>query len=378
MTRRRVLVIAGFSPSLINFRGALLASLVEAGHEVHAAAPGLDEDETSASQLHAMGVQTHSVDLQRTGMNPIQDLRSLVRFCGLMRRLRPHTVLAYTIKPVVWGGIAARIMRVPRFFALITGLGYAFTGDAHGTRLIAQRLAHALYRVSLRKAAGVIFQNPDDAAEFRSRGLLPDGLTEAVVNGSGVDLARFANTPLPDAPCSFVMIARLLGDKGVREYAAAAAVLKDRGAPAQVHLVGAPDTNADSISADEAQSWHGDGRLVWHGHLADVRPAIAAAHVVVLPSYYREGTPRTILEGMAMGRAIITTDAPGCKETVKHGENGFLVPIRDARALADAMQQFVDAPALVSTMGQKSSEIAREKYDVHKVNAVMLRIMGLD
>lgn len=243
--------------------------------------------------------------------------------------------------------------------------------------MIAQRLAHALYRLSLRKAAGVLFQNPDDAAEFRARGLLPDGLKEVVVNGSGVNLAHFANTPLPDAPCSFVMIARLLGDKGVREYAAAAAVLKDRGAPAKVHLVGAPDTNADSISADEAQSWHDDGILVWHGHLADVRPAIAAAHVVVLPSY-REGTPRTILEGMAMGRAIITTDAPGCKETVRHGENGFLVPIRDAHALAGAMQQFVDAPALVSTMGRKSSEIVREKYDVHKVNSAMLKIMGLD
>lgn len=377
MTRRNVLVIAGLASSLINFRGALLASLVSAGHEVHAAAPELESDASSRAQLHAMGVRTHSIDLQRAGLNPVADLRSLFALCRLMRTVRPHTVLSYTIKPVVWGGLAARIVRVPRFFALITGLGYAFTGNARGKRASVRKLAQALYRMSLRTAAGVIFQNPDDAEEFRARGLLPEGVVAAVVNGSGVDLDRYAIAPLPDGPCSFVMIARLLGDKGVREYAAAAALLQQRGTRANVHLVGEPDANADSITADEAQAWHDDGRLIWHGRLDDVRPAIAAAHVVVLPSY-REGTPRTVLEGMAMGRAIITTDAPGCRETVTDGENGFLVPVGDSGALAEAMQRFIDDPTLIAPMGQKSFEIAREKYDVHKVNAAMLRIMGLE
>ena len=275
------------------------------------------------------------------------------------------------------GGLAARLARVPRFYALITGLGYAFTGKAKGKRAVIQALANGLYRTSLKGASGVIFQNPDDAAEFRDRGLIPAHLTPVVVNGSGVDLARFSVAPLPDGPCSFVMIARLLGDKGVREYAAAAQALRARGSEAVVHLVGGPDANADSITEAEAQAWHDDGRLIWHGRLDDVRPAIAAAHVVVLPSYYREGTPRTVLEGMAMGRAIITTDAPGCRETVIDGETGILIPPRDAAALAMAMEELASDPERTARFGAASHAYAARRYDVHMVNAAMRQAMGL-
>lgn len=376
MTRRRVLVIAGHAASLINFRGPLLASLVAAGHEVHVAAPGLHRDPDLSARLEALGVRCHDVALARAGLDPVKDLRSLAALCRLMRALRPHSVLAYTIKPVVWGGIAARLTGVPRFFALITGLGYAFTGTARGKRALVQRLAQALYRIGLRRAAGVIFQNPDDAAEFRDRGLLPAGIRPVIVNGSGVDLDQFPVVPLPEGPCSFVMIARLLGDKGVREYAGAAALLRERGVNAVVHLVGAPDDNADSIAASQAEAWRADGRLQWHGQLDDVRPAIAAAHVVVLPSY-REGTPRTVLEGMAMGRAIITTDVPGCRETMIPGETGLLIPARDTVALADAMAALAGDLDRVATMGTAARNYAVQKYDVRIVNETMLAAMDL-
>lgn len=376
MIQRRVLVIAGQAASLINFRGPLLASLVAVGHEVHVAAPGLDQDPDLRARLEALGVRPHDVMLARAGLDPVKDLRSLIALCRLMRSLRPHSVLAYTIKPVVWGGIAARLTGVPSFFALITGLGYAFTGTARGKRALVQRLAQALYRIGLRRAAGIIFQNSDDAAEFSERRLLPVGIRPVIVNGSGIDLEQFSVSSLPKGPCSFIMIARLLGDKGVHEYAEAAALLRDRGVNAIVHLVGAPDENADSITASQAQAWNDDGRLEWHGQLDDVRPAITAAHVIVLPSY-REGTPRSVLEGMAMGRAIITTDVPGCRETVIPGDTGLLIPARNSTALADAMTTLADDPERVAKMGSAARNFAVQKYDVHKVNKEMLAAMEL-
>jgi len=265
---------------------------------------------------------------------------------------------------------------VPRFFALITGLGYAFTGTARGRRAFVQRLAQKLYRIGLRDAAGVIFQNSDDAAEFRDRKLLPAEIEPVIVNGSGVDLDRFSVVPMPSGTCSFIMIARLLGDKGAYEYAEAAAILRDRGVSALVHLVGAPDENANSITTSQAKAWHEDGRLVWHGPLDDVRPAIAAAHVVVLPSY-REGTPRTVLEGMAMGRAIITTDVPGCRETLIRDVTGLLIPARNSAALADAMTTLAEDHERVARMGEAARNYAVQKYDVHKVNKAMLTAMNL-
>lgn len=376
MTQQRVLVIAGQAASLINFRGPLLTLLVDAGHEVHAAAPGLNDDADLRARLEALGVQPHDIVMARASLDPVMDLRSLMAMCRLMRGLRPNLVLAYTIKPVVWGGIAARLTGVPRFFALITGLGYAFTGKARGRRAYVQRLAQTLYRIGLRRAAGVIFQNRDDAAEFRDRKLLPAGIRPVIVNGSGVDLDQFSVAPLPNGPCSFIMIARLLGDKGVYEYAEAAALLRERGVNSLVRLVGAPDENADSIAASQARAWREDGRLEWHGHLDDVRSAIAEAHVVVLPSY-REGTPRTVLEGMAMGRAIITTDVPGCRETVIPGETGLLIPARNALALADAMTALAEDLGRVAKMGTAARSYAEQKYDVHKVNEEMLTAMDL-
>ena len=230
--------------------------------------------------------------------------------------------------------------------------------------------------MSLKRAAKVFFQNQDDETLFRQLELLPSSIPSVVVNGSGVDLSVFEVAPISLSTIDFLLIGRLLGDKGVREYEQAARKIKVRYPQAIFRLVGWIDTNPDAIRQVELDDWVAAGTLEFVGKIEDVRPIIAASTVYVLPSY-REGTPRTVLEAMAMGRPIITTDAPGCRETVIDGENGFLVPVKSVDALVDAMLKFIEDPMLAPRMGKRSREIAEEKYDVHKVNAVMLREMGI-
>ena len=374
---RRILILASLAASLVNFRGPLIAELLAAGHEVHAAAPALHADPATLAWLSARGVRAHDIALARTGTNPMADLGALWGLYRLMRRLRPDLVLAYTIKPVIWGMIAAWMARVPQRVALITGLGYAFVGEHGGRRGLVRKVVGWLAGFALGRAGMVVFQNPDDPADLRRWGILRAGARIAVVNGSGVDARAFAHADLPPGAPHFLLIARLLGDKGIREYAAAAGLLRSRYPGAEFHLVGPIDSNPEAITRAELDAWQRAGDLVWQGPLADVRPAIAGAHVFVLPSFYREGLPRTILEAMAMGRPIITTDTPGCRETVREGENGYLVPMRNAPALAEAMERFLREPGRIAAMGAQSRQIALERFEVRKVNAQMLAAMGL-
>lgn len=370
----KILVVASLAESLINFRGPLLKAMVAAGHEVHGAAPELVPGSDAGGRLKKLGVGIVDIPLSRTGLNPLADVRLGLRLWRLCWQEKYDVVLGYTIKPVIWGLLAARLARVPKRVALITGLGYAFTGQATGKRAAIQRVARALYWLALRSAHLIFFQNPDDRSDFKRYGLLPGTVPVEIVNGSGVDLGEFPLRDLPRGPTQFLLIARLLGDKGIREYAAAAAALAPQWPGVGFHLVGGLDPNPNGIGLAEVESWVHAGHVIWHGALDDVRPALAAAHVYVLPSY-REGTPRTVLEAMATGRAVITTDAPGCRETVIDGENGFLVPVCDSLALANAMQRFLDDPSLIPMMAQKSYKIAKEKYDVEKVNAKMIKKM---
>lgn len=381
------LLIASFPDSLLRFRGPLLEALQAKGLSVHVAAPDLPIGSEMRLRLESQGVVVHDISLRRTGMNPLADLASLMGLWRLMRRIQPDYVLSYTIKPVIYGTLAAGLARVPHRFALITGLGYAFQGQLDSAEVAGNKqrgllraLVQGLYAFSLRVAKKVFFQNPDDEALFRKLGILRDTAGSVVVNGSGVDVAEYSVSALPvvtsDSGPIFLLIARLLGDKGVREYAEAARRIKIRYPHCVFRLVGWIDDNPDAIKQHELDGWMAEGVLEYLGRLSDVRPAIVDCSVYVLPSY-REGTPRTVLEAMAMARAIVTTDAPGCRETVLDGENGFLVPARDVDALTEAMLRFVHAPELANQMGHRSRQIAEEKYDVHKVNAVMLREMGI-
>jgi glycosyltransferase involved in cell wall biosynthesis len=293
---------------------------------------------------------------------------------ALIRAERPDVVLAYTIKPVIVAALAGRAERVPRIVSLITGAGYAFTGGRELKRRVSRAAAALLYRLALKRSDVIIFQNPDDERLFRELRLVPKTRETQVVNGSGVDLDRFAPAPVP-ARTSFLMIARLLKDKGIREFAEAAKRVKAVHPDTPITLVGDFDPSPDSLTCKELDELVRCG-VHYRGHLDDVRPAIADCSVYVLPSY-REGTPRSVLEAMAMGRAIITTDAPGCRETVIEGENGFLVPPRDSNALFEAMTRFVDDPAIAAAMGKASRRLVEAKYDVRQVNSDLLRYAGL-
>ncbi|MBY6192898.1 glycosyltransferase family 4 protein [Marinobacter hydrocarbonoclasticus] len=369
------LLIASFPDSLIKFRGPLLRALVAKGLDVHVAAPDLADVPDIRTELEALGITLHEIGLKRTGTNPVADLATVAELWRLMRRIRADYVLGYTIKPVIYGSLAAWLAGLPNRFALVTGLGYAFTGEASGKRGLLRKLIQRLYRFGLSKSRKVFFQNPDDEALFRQLKLLPADIPSCVVNGSGVDVADYALAPLLEKP-SFLLIARLLGDKGVREYAQAARKVKTQYPDAVFRLVGWIDDNPDAISQQELDEWVNTGIVEFLGKLADVRPAIADCNVYVLPSY-REGTPRTVLEAMAMGRPVITTDAPGCRETVTDGDNGFLVPLKAVDELAAAMIRFIENPKLVGKMGQRSRQVAEQKYDVHRVNEFMLAEMGI-
>ena len=369
----KVAIVASYPDSIIHFRGALIDELTARGAIVHVAAPDLGADSRWRSALEKRGVVANEIPLRRTGINPLSDAWTLVQLGLLFLKLRPDVVLSYTIKPVIYGTIMAWMAGVPRRFALITGAGYLFTGGDQSTLT---ELVQRLYRFAVRRLDKVFFQNPDDMVLFKDARILLSLTNAVVVNGSGIDVDVYTKKPLPTGDISFLMIARLLSDKGVREYAAAAAKLRGACPKAKFQLAGWIDEHPDAISKLELDSWIEEANVDFLGYLDDVRPAIEASTVYVLPSY-REGTPRTVLEAMAMGRPIITTDAPGCRETVIDGENGFLVPVKSVDALVEAMQRFIDNPDLAVEMGRRSREIAEEKYDVHKVNAVMLREMGI-
>lgn len=370
-----VLVIASFPESLVRFRGSLLGALIEAGCAVHVAAPELPPGNPVRQRLEDLGVVVHEVPMSRAGTNPLEDCRTVLALRALCRRVAPTHVLAYTIKPVVYGLWAARMAGVPNRFALITGLGYAVSDHPSGSRRLLTSLVRSLYRNALRGCKLVFFQNPDDQLAFQRLKMVPSGTQSTVVNGSGVDIDEFAPARLPES-VRFLLIARLLGEKGVREYAEAARRIRQTDPDVTFRLVGWIDRTPDAIRDDELRGWIDIGVVDYLGRLEDVRPAIAASSVYVLPSYH-EGTPRTVLEAMSMGRAIITTDAPGCRETVTDGENGFLVPVKSVDALVDAMRMFIHEPGLIASMGSRSRAIAESKYDVRKVNAVMLKGMRL-
>jgi len=372
----KIAVIGGYAPSLINFRGPLLRRMVSLGHEVHALAPAHVPD--ISPQLEEMGVEYSMFPLIRRGLNPFSDIGTLLHLKQVLYRIRPDVVLSYTFKPVVYGSLAARMAWVgekKRVYSMVTGLGYAFTENKGFKRRMLFNIAKGMYRAGLKSCDGVMFQNPDDLAFFQKLDVLSDHTKTTVVNGSGVDLEHYAVAPLPEKPV-FLCLSRLLKSKGVAEYAQAALQLKERYPDVSFRLIGPREDGADTISPEAVNEWRSRGLEIGPA-VEDVRPEMAQASVYVLPSY-REGTPRSVLEAMSMGRPVITTDVPGCRETVVDGENGCLVGLRDVGGLADAMERFIADPGLAKTMGAAGRRLAEEKFDVNKVNDAILSFMGIE
>lgn len=365
--------------SIYNFRRGPIAAMLAAGYPVHVAAP----DDEFAAPLAAMGCVVHRVPMAAKGQNPLQDLGLMWRLYRLYRQVRPAVIFHYTIKPNIYGSIAARFARIPAV-SMTTGLGYVFIRESLTTRL-----ARLLYRIAFRHTRENWFLNAEDHRAFVEGGLVDLAKTR-LLPGEGVDLNHFQKAPWPTpapashvsadtapSPMRFLLIARLLRDKGVLEYVEAARTLRSEMPHVTCQILGAADVeNPTAISRAEVEAWQREGVIEYLGTTNDVRPLIAAAHCVVLPSY-REGLSRTLLEASAMGRPLIASDVPGCRDVVDDGVTGWLVPARDAAALTDRMRETARQP--VSTLAQMGdagrAKVARE-FDEHVVIAEYFRILG--
>lgn len=370
----KLLIIGSHAEQMLNFRGDLIRHLQSRGHEVVTASPAAASAAVD-QRLNAWGVRRIDLAMDRTGISVAADLRLLRQIRALIRTERPDLVLAYTIKPVIYGALGARLAGRPPMVAMITGLGLAFSAPGSMAQRVVRTFARTLYGLAMRCTDVVFFQNPDDEADFRRHGLLRARHRIEHTNGSGVNLHRFPASPMPPRPFRFLMIARLLADKGVREYIAAAALLKTTHPEVECHLVGPFDPNPSALSPAEIDAATASGTVIHHGFALDVRPHLERCHAYVLPSY-REGTPRSVLEAMAVGRPVITTDAPGCRQTVTHGVNGLLVAVAAVSPLAEAMRKLVEMPdAALAAMGQSSRQMAETQFDVNVVNAQVATVL---
>ncbi len=370
----KFILLSSYPQSIVNFRGDLIVDLQRHGVTVHVVSPVIEENNSIYKDLIEMGVIVHKIPLNRKGINPFFDLIYFLRLVGLFISIRPKYVMGYTVKPVIYGSMAATICRVPYNFSLITGLGSSFVNEATRTRAVIQKILKYLYRIALSGSNTIFFQNIDDCRLFLKNRIIKSLDKSVIVNGSGVNLEYYYKCPLPDE-VSFLLISRLISEKGVLEFASAAQRINSIYPNVKFVLAGWHDDK--SISDRKINSWVEDKRLVFLGNLEDVRDTIKSCSVFVLPSSYREGVPRIILEAMSMGRAIITTDSPGCRETVIDGKTGFLIKPKSTDELVSAMLKFVKNKDLIDKMGKKSRQLAEDKFDVHKVNKAMLKGMDI-
>lgn len=365
-------MIASFADSVVQFRGALIGELLRRHATVTVIAPPCQE--STRVGIERLGVRLIAVPMIRNGISPLADLVTFYRLTKVLRQLRPTHVLSYTIKPVVFGSLAARLAGVSSVSALITGLGYVFVGFGLRARVVGYA-ARALLRLALGCCHSVIFQNDDDREFLRELGMIGRRVRIATVNGSGVPLRDFSLAPMPK-DVSFLMIARFVREKGVLEYMKAAEVVRGRHPEVSVRLLGWAESGLAGLSQSEVANLARFSGVDVLARTEDVRPAIRECAVFVLPSY-REGTPRTVLEAMAMGRPVITTDVPGCRQTVQADVTGWLVPPRNADALAAAMCTAIEARDRLEAMGLAGRRRAEMRFDADSVARATADAMGV-
>lgn len=370
--RKKICILASYAPSILNFRKELIVELAKTC-DVYVCAPF--NTAGIKTEIEHLGVICLNVQMSSESLNPLNNLKYLSALFRLFRSIKPDIVLGYTIKPVIWGSFAAKLARVGYISSMITGLGYSFTELHTVKRKSINKIVCLLYKLALYFNQIVLFQNQDDQRLFQHKKMLKS-TPSIVINGSGVNLEYFYHEVQLPENITFMMMGRLLKDKGIYEYIEAAKLIKASHPHVTFNLVGWIDENPSSITEQELNAWCNEGLITFLGKLDDVRNSLKTTSVFVLPSY-REGTPRSVLEAMSMGRAIITTDAPGCRETVIHGKNGFLIPIKNLDQLVVSMKKFIDNPTLVDDFGRKSRTIAIEKYDVYRVNHTILSALRL-
>ena len=358
--RQKIFLVSRCAWTLYNFRSGLMRKLVETGNQVVGGGSAGDGFEP---KIEALGVKFNALPVDKKGINPRADVKLFVTLYRWYKQEQPDIVHHFTIKPVIYGSVAARMARIQKIVNTVTGLGYVFT-DEKTTWL--RHLVVRLYRISLNCADFTFFQNPDDYDFFLSRGLVKKSGT-ALLPGSGVDCEHFLPlpglNPLKESQPTFLMVSRLLKDKGVYEFVEAACRVKARHPEARFQLLGRRDVrNPNVVPENDLINWDNEGLVSWLGEFSDVRPIIAESDVVVLPSY-REGTPRALLEAAAMAKPIITTDAVGCREVVDDKINGLLVPVKDSSSLAQAMEQMIRDPEMRKRMGKAGRKKVEREFD---------------
>ncbi|WP_332401344.1 glycosyltransferase family 4 protein [Vibrio metschnikovii] len=377
MQKQTIAIVGTLAESLVGFRGELIRDLVASGHTVYA----FVSEMTKAQQWRIMelGAKPIRYSLSRLGVNPWRDLYTVYQLYRLFRRYQIDVSFCYFAKPVIYGTLAAKLANVPLRVGKIEGLGRPFTPGVNGfgfAQRLVQQVQVALYRLSLRYCDHLFLLNQDDRQDLIDKHRIKTGHIHQL-NGIGLDLTYYQYHPPQSTPLKFVFVGRLLNEKGIRQFIAAAEQLKAEGVSAEFIVVGAPDRGKGSLSARTLLDKVNAGIILYPGKVDDVRQFLQQSSVFVLPSYYREGVPRSTQEAMAVGRAIITSDGPGCRDTVLDGQNGYLVKPRDVDSLVAAMRKYIEHPERVAQHGQLSYQLAQQRYDVRRINLTIIRHIGL-
>ncbi len=373
MRKKRILIVASYDGSLIEFRGDFIKHLIKNGFDVYAAAPSFTE--TYRTKLIDVGAKPLEFNLQRSGLNPLKDFQSIRELTLLIRDNKIDLVFPYTVKPVIYASIAANICKTP-VISLITGLGYTFSRISSKAKVL-QVFNEILYRIALRKNKIIVFQNKDDHQLLLDRKVISNQQKIGFVSGSGVNLHEFTfkEKEFSDK-VSFLLVARLIKEKGIALYMEAAKKLKAEYPKAEFHLIGPTESTPTAISEDDINILHKKGVIVFHGYQSNIKQHLHENDVFVLPSYYREGLPRTNLEACACGNPIITTDSVGCRESVVEGVNGFLIEPQNLDDLIKAMEYFIKNPYKIKEMGFNSRKYAEQRFDVNIINNDLLKLIN--
>lgn len=367
----KVAILYNTTDYLIRFRAELIKSIQGCDCEVIAITP---EDHMS-DHLEFLGVRWCEWKLAGQSLNPLKDLASIYYLFQILKKERPDVIINFTVKPVLYGSLVASFLQPIRIVSMITGMGSLFLPGGAKKRFFIKGV-HLLYRLAMKRNHRVLFQNDEDMTYFLNHDFI--SVEQAVrINGSGVNLEVFSPRPQEVCQGRFLLVSRMIKEKGIYDFVEAARMVKTEFPNASFVLVGPIDNNPSAITLEEIKAWEKEGIIRYEGRQSDVRPSLARSEVYVLPSYYLEGVPRSILEALSMGKPVITTNWRGCRDTVEEGVNGFLVPPRDARKLKDAMCYFLKDPTLSVTFGEASRQLAKERFDVKYVNARVMQSMGL-
>jgi glycosyltransferase involved in cell wall biosynthesis len=363
----KILFVVNVDWFFVSHRIPIAIEAIKRGYEVHIAT----SITSKYDYLQSVGLYVHPIDFERSGMNPVQAIIDVKKICDVIRKVNPDILHLVTIKPVLLGGIAARLEKTGTLVLAVSGLGFAFT-EAGIKAVLLRTLIKFLYGLVFRHPnLCVIFQNQHDKKTLTKATGLNDSNTR-LIRGSGVDLSAYSCRPLPEGRPVVMFAARLLLDKGVREFVESARILKKSdplsSEAARFVLVGEPDPeNPNSLSSSELQDWITEGIIEYWGYRSDMPNVLGQAHVVVLPSYYGEGLPKVLIEAAACGRAVVTTDHPGCRDAILPGQTGLLVPIKDGPALASAIASMINDRGRSASFGAAGRKLAEESFDVRQV-----------